>query len=394
MKKKLLAILLCGVMVFSLAACGSSSSSDDTDETEEETEAEEEEEEADSSDTVSSSDYASADTDGDGELSDEELIAYCSDGMETEIECEAIELSLACSGTVDGTVMGDAIEYGIELLSEWTDGNFVITFYPGGELGGDTELIEGVQMGSIDIFTGAPSSQNGLIPETAVLDICGLYEDIDTCNAVLKSFQDELNTYYNEKGLELLTLYAPDVRILTTNKAIESADDLQNLTIRTQENSYHMTFWSALGSNPTPLAFGELYIALQQGTVDAQENPWASIYGAKLYEVQEYITLTNHVPFMSTYVTNQSTYESLSDEQRLALDQFIQFVETYQLAGTDQDDARMMEECIEYGCTVSEVSDDIKELCLDAAQEVIDDLKEELDADYVQSYVDATGAYD
>ena len=80
--------------------------------------------------------------------------------MVEKIECEPIELSLGCSGTVDGTVMGDAISSGLEEIKKWTDGNFVINFYPSGQLGGDVELIEGAQMGSVDIFVGATTKRD------------------------------------------------------------------------------------------------------------------------------------------------------------------------------------------------------------------------------------------
>jgi len=311
-----------------------------------------------------------------------------------KIPCEPIQLSMGCSGTIDGTILGDAIYNNIEALKEWTDGNFVINFYPSGQLGGDTELIEGAQMGSVDIFNGAPTSQVGLIPELAVLDIAGLYDNVDQCNEVLSGgFAEQIEPYYNKAGLHLLTIYANDFRITSSNDPISSMADLKGLNIRTQENKYHMIFWKQLGANPTPLAFGELYIALQQGMMDAQENPWASYVGAKLCEVQNYMTLTNHIPFINTFVMNNAKYQSLSDAQKQALNQFFYSVQIFQIAGTADDDARMQKECVDkYGLVVNEVPADIKEAYAGATQAVIDQMKQDIDSAFVDNYVAAARA--
>lgn len=373
MKKKLTAITLCAAMMLTMTACGGGKNA------------------AAPADTGTTAAAAGETAAGSG--ASPELLALASAGFETNIECEPIELSLGCSGTVDGTAMGDAIYNAVEAAKSWTNGNFVVNFYPSGQLGGDVELIEGTQMGSVDMFTGAPTSQVGLIPELAVLDIGGLYTDVDSANEVLSAFKDKLEPYYNNSGLHLASLYAPDFRILSSNKPVKTAADLQGLNIRTQENKYHMAFWKKLGTNPTPLAFGELYIALQQGMLDAEENPWASIVGAKLSEVQKYIVETNHIPFVSTYVVNKAKYDGMSESQKLAFDQFVLFCERYQLAATADDDARMSKLCqTDYGIEVTPVSDEIKALYADASQTVIDMMKESLDPAFVDSYVDAAAA--
>ena len=375
MKKKLIALTLCTAMTLSMTACGGKETVSTTG--------------AETAAKSAGEDAGSVTA----TAGNEELKAIASEGLVTSIACDPIELSLGCSGTVDGTVMGDAIYAAIEAAKEWTDGNFVVNFYPGGQLGGDVELIEGTQMGSVDMFTGAPTSQVGLIPELAVLDIGGLYTDVDSANAVLSDFKEQLEPYYNKAGLHLVTMYAPDFRILSSNKPIKTAADLQGLNIRTQENKYHMAFWKELGTNPTPLAFGELYIALQQGMLDAEENPWASIVGAKLCEVQKYIVETNHIPFVSTYVMNKAKYDGMSEEQKQVCDQFILYCERYQLAGTADDDARMSELCQnEYGIEVTPVTDEIKALYANASQAVIDMMKENIDPAFVDSYVEAARA--
>jgi len=257
--------------------------------------------------------------------------------------------------------------------------------------GGDTELIQGAQMGNVDIFNGAPTSQVGLIPQLAVLDIAGLYDNVDQCNQVLSGgFLDQIEPYYNKAGLHLLTAYTTDFRITSSNKPINSLADLKGLNLRVQENKYHIAFWKALGANPTPLAFGELYIALQQGMMDAQENPWVSYVGAKLCEVQKDMTLTNHIPFISTYVMNDAKYKGMSDAQKQALNQFIYSVKKYIVEGTAADDARLQKLCVDqYGLVVSDVPADIKAKYPEATQAVIDLMKKDIDPTFVDNYVTA-----
>lgn len=368
--KKLISVMLCLSLILALAACGASSSV---------------------SPSSSAPAPASAATLSAPAAVPTELV---DDTQGIKIPCEPIELSMGCSGTVEGTIMGDALDKYIAELKTWTDGNFVINFYPSGQLGGDTELIEGTQMGSVDIFNGAPTSQVGLIPQLAVLDIAGLYDNVDQCNKVLTGgFMEQIEPYYNNSGLHLLTAYATSFRITSSNDPISSIESMKGLNVRVQENPYHMAFWKALGANPTPLAFGELYIALQQGMMDAQENPWTAYVGAKLCEVQKYMTMTNHIPFVSTYVMNNAKYNGMSDAQKQALNQFIYSVQKYIIAGTAADDARMQKICEDnYGLIVNEVPADIKAKYPEAAQAVIDLLKKNIDSDFVDSYVAAAKA--
>jgi len=311
-----------------------------------------------------------------------------------KIACEPIELSMGCSGTIDGTASGDAVYKYLEEIKQWTDGNFVINFYPSGQLGGDAELIEGVQMGSVDIFMGSPSAQIGLVPELAILDIAGLYENIEQCNEVLSGgVRDQLETYYNKAGLHLGSAFSTSFRITSSNKAINSLADLQGLNIRTQENKYHMAFWKALGANPTPLAWGEVYIALQQNMLDAQENPWVSYVGAKICEVQSNMTFTNHIPFILTFVTSNAKYQSMSDAQKQALNQFFYSVQKETAEKSPADDERMQKMCEDtYGLVCADLAPDIWAAYPAATQAVVDLMKQDIDPTLVDNYVAAAKA--
>lgn len=100
-------------------------------------------------------------------------------------------------------------------------------------------------------------------------------------------------------------------RVMSTNKAVNSFADFKGQKIRTMENSYHLAFWKALGANPTPMSFSEVYIGLQQHTIDAQENPYEVIVSNNLYEQQDYVVETNHLPHLISLIVNDEFFKDL-----------------------------------------------------------------------------------
>ncbi len=333
----------------------------------------------------------------DEKLTREDLQALSEEGFVTEIECEPMEITWGCSGTLTGSIGGDAMEDGMAALERWTNGAMKIDFHQGGELGGDVELIQSVALGNVGVFQGAPTSQVTLIPELTVLDIGGLFKDVNNCNATLEAMKDKFEAAYEAKGLHLGDMWAADFRILSSNKPVQTADDLKGLNIRVQENEYHIAFWKELGCNPTPLAFGELYVALQQGMMDAQENPPISIFGPKLYEVQKYIVETNHIPFINTMVMNKAMYDSMSDNQKLAMDQLFEYLARYQKAGQAQNDAELLAFFqTEEGNSieVTPVSEEISALFDGAADVVVELMKSKgiVPAELIDEYVAAARA--
>lgn len=307
-----------------------------------------------------------------------------------------LELSFACSGNLDGTMQGDIIYKYIDLLAEWSGGSLTIGFYPNAQLGGDVEIIEGTQLGSISIFNGAPTAQIGLIPELALLDIPGLFSTMEACNEVLSGdFKDMIQEYYNKAGLQLLDCYADGFREVTSNRAINSMEDFKGLNIRTMENKYHLAFWKELGANPTPLAFGELYIALQQGMLEAQENPMVSNVGAKLVEVQDYVVLTHHIPFVNTYVMNKAQYDALSEEHKELLERFVTGMREETIKGSAAEIQRLMDLSVaEHGVEIIDVPDELRQQIRQANAPVIEQMKKDIDPALVDNFVAAAEAAD
>ena len=185
----------------------------------------------------------------------------------------------------------------VERLS---DGAMKIAVYPNSVLGGDRELLESCKDGDIPFVVQNTAPQVTFMPDTAVFDMPCLFDSIEEVRAHVDNpeFLEMMWQVYQDGGYDLLGYADQGFRIMTTNDKVESISDFKGQKIRTMENSYHMQFWKVLGANPTPMTFSEVYIGLQQGTIDAQENPYEVVVSNKLYEQQKYVVETNHLPHL------------------------------------------------------------------------------------------------
>lgn len=300
-----------------------------------------------------------------------------------------IEIMLGYSGS-DETLMGKKTYVMADRINEASGGKITVTVYPNGQLGGDTELFEGVQSGNVTMMVSTPSSQVNYIPELAILDIGGLYTDLDSCNAVLRGkYFDIINGYYRAKGLKLLSADATNFRVMSSNKPINTFSDYSGVKIRTQENRYHTTYWSALGANPTPLTFGELYIGLQQGLVEAQENPAEVLQASKFQEVQDYVVMTNHIPFVSMIIMNLDFWNSLPEAYQEVLSKNIRETQNELIAESTENELRVLSELEADGMTVIRLDDKTLEQMQAGTEACITEMKKKLSADVVDAYVNA-----
>jgi len=184
-------------------------------------------------------------------------------------------------------------------VEEQSEGRIKVELYPNAQLGGDREMAEAVQVGILQIALPVVSVTSSFEKSFNVVEMPYLFTTRESAFKALDGdLGQELDRRLLKTGMMNLGYYENGFRHITNNKGpIHSPADLKGVKIRTMEVPPHITFFKKLGANPTPMSFGELYTALQQGTVDAQENPLAIINESRLYEVQKYISLTGHVFF-------------------------------------------------------------------------------------------------
>lgn len=258
-----------------------------------------------------------------------------------------------------------------ELIESKSGGKIKLNVYLDSQLGGDREILEGTQLGNISIAAQTTAPQVSFIPELAVFDIPMLFEDLDVARAVLSGpYRKTIEQWYEKAGLKLLMFEPIFYRETTSNRPLHKLEDFKGLKIRTMENEFHMAFWKALGANPTPMNFAELYVALQQGIVDAQENPYSVIWSAKFYEVQKYLTNTHHIAFIMTMVMNKDQYDSMPAEYRKVLDESMKEASDILFNLAKEKNEEMLASLKEKGMEVSDISPELRKQLVAASAEV------------------------
>ena len=225
------------------------------------------------------------------------LSAGCQKKTVADDEVQRYAWPLATASPED-TVTQIYAEKFAEEVEELSDGKMKIQVYPNGTIGGDRELLESCKDGDIPFVIQNTAPQVTFMPDLAVFDIPCRFSTIDEVREKVDDpeFYGLLEDVYENGGYKLLGYADQGFRVMSTNKMVESLADFKGQKIRTMENSYHMDFWKKLKASPTPMSFSEVYIGLQQGTIDAQENPYEVIVSNKLYEQQDYVVETNHLP--------------------------------------------------------------------------------------------------
>jgi len=249
-----------------------------------------------------------------------------------------------------------------EMIEQRSNGKIKVEVYLDNQLGGDREILEGCQVGGIAMVSQTTAPQVTFIPELAVFDIPMLFDNLDLARKVLSgSFRQKLEPLYEKAGLKLLLFEPIYYRETTTNKPIKTINDFKGIKIRTMENKYHMAFWKALGANPTPLNFSELYIALQQGIVDAQENPYEIVWANKFYEVQKYLVNTHHICFILSIVMNKGLYDSMPAEYKKIITDSMNEAGNMLFENAKANNQALLANVVKQGMTVIELTDDMKQ---------------------------------
>ena len=223
-----------------------------------------------------------------------------------------------------GHTLSDSSHYSVgadafkETLERLSDGEFTVNEHPSGSLGGERAMIEGLQIGTVDVLITSTGPLGNFVPETYVLDLPFLFEDYDQARCVLDGeIGEELLTRMSDHDLVGLAWSENGFRHMTNSlREINTPEDAQGLKVRTMENRVHQEAFRQLGANPTPMAFPELFTALQQGTVDGQENPITVIVATNFWEVQDHLSLTGHVYSPAAILGSPILLDGLSDEER------------------------------------------------------------------------------
>ena len=205
-----------------------------------------------------------------------------------------------------------------ELVKDGTKGQITIDVFPASQLGNERDLIEGMQLGTVDFVLSSTGPMVSFDPKFGAPDLPFIFRDLNHAYTCLDGeVGQELFAGLKKKGITGLSWFENGFRHVTNSKRpIEKVDDLNGLKIRTMENPIHIAFFRDLGVIPTPMAFGEVFIAMQQKVVDGQENPVAAVTTAKFYEVQKHLAMTGHVYTAVPLMVRTDLFNSFTPDQQ------------------------------------------------------------------------------
>ena len=275
-----------------------------------------------------------------------------------------------------------------EEVDRLSDGRIKIMVYPNSVLGGDRELLESCYDGDIPFVVQNTAPQVNFIDDTAVYDMPCVFEDIDAMRETVDNpeFMELMQASYKEAGFELLGYADQGFRVMSTNKAVEEFSDFKGQKIRTMEDPYQLSFWKELGSNPTPMNFSEVYIGLQQNTIDAQENPYEVIVSNRLYEQQDYIIETNHVPHLISLIVSEAFFEDLSEEDQQILIEAEEIAKAYAREQSDDRINERIQVIRDSGTEIITPDEETMEAMKEASAPVYDQIAEVVDPKIMELY--------
>lgn len=268
-----------------------------------------------------------------------------------------ITLNLGHLQTTTHPLHESALQFA-QYVKEKTNGEVLVKIFPASQLGDTRELVEAVKLGTVDIVQLGASSFGVYVPSFYSFDLGYLFKDFDQLFKMMDGpFGESLKKESVEKeGVRQLSFFSNGVRHLTTSKhAVHNPQDLVGLKIRAPEIETYMACINAMGASATPIAFNELFLALQTKIVDGQENPITTINAMKYYEVQDYLIMTGHILTSMSYAINESKFQSLTPEQQIIIAEASKLAGDYNTVTIKQNDEKLLPVLQEKGMTVIEV---------------------------------------
>ncbi len=283
---------------------------------------------------------------------------------------------------------------GLDVMKQYieskTNGKITVNIYPNSQLGAEIESVEQVQNGMLEMATASIGPITTFQEKFAVLDIPFLFDNYQQAWAVFDSkVGTELMDTLEESGLKGLAYMENGFRHTTnTVKPITKIGDYKGLKIRTMEAPMHMANFTALGANPTPVPWSELYLAMSQKIVDGQENPLANIWELNMYEVQKYVSLTGHIYDAMPLVTNLKWFNALPMEYQKIIEKGAILGQNYSRFINANREDLIASQLAAKGMKVNALTPEALEEIKTVSQPVVSaKVKEKIGGDFVDSFM-------
>jgi tripartite ATP-independent transporter DctP family solute receptor len=274
-----------------------------------------------------------------------------------------------------------------ELVAERTDGKVIIDIYPADQLGGQADSVEGVMLGTQDMVLTSDGLLSNWVSDMGILNLPFLFENSDQVLEVLNGSPGvKLASQLDNHGAVILGWWQNGFRHITNSKhEILEPNDLKGIKIRVPEAEISIDVFRNMGASPTPVAFAELYTALQLGTVDAQETPTAHIVTQNLHEVQKYVSRTGHIYMSEPLLINKNLLESMPEEYQNVLISTAKELEVEHAELVNKLEEEEWRELEEKGMIISDVD---REPFIESVQPVYEKYRQILNADIIDEILE------
>lgn len=285
-----------------------------------------------------------------------------------------------------------------EELESISEGEITVQVLP--NFAGERELLESLQRGDVGLTLTSAAPLVNFEPRMAVFDVPFLFKSKETPQATMESVFKVFDTpevkstlqYLEENNLKGLGYLGLGFRVLATNKVVATTDDLSGLKIRTMENKNHIAAWKALGANPTPMAFTEVFTALEQGTIDGQEQPFDILNSHKFYEVLSVNTNVDMIFNTTVLSMSKPIFDSLTKEQQdmviKAADNAVAYARQDAIEGVSTN----IQSLLDNGMVINDISPEEKAVFLEKVQSVVKDIRAEIGDEIVDIFQAAVEA--
>lgn len=338
MKKKALALLLAMAMTATMAGCGLAA-------------------------TTAPDNSSNNDSTNDSTKSDNTEVGTYGSSAETQGKTNPIVVKVSNGAGETSPGVKAQLSVFAPMVENNSKGNIGVEVYSGAQLGDDTTATEMVVAGQLEINNTSTAPLVGYVPELGIFDIPFLFADEAEADKVLASeVGDYLNAKLADKGIINLAWNENGFRELTNSKhAVATVADVAGLKIRTMENKFHQELWNSLGATATPMSSSELYTALEQGTVDGEENPVANFYSYQFQEVQKYITMSNHIYSPFLFDMSKKIWDTYDADTQAILTEAAKAFGEEEKKINRQAAADNLQSCIDdYGMEVTYLTDEAK----------------------------------
>ncbi len=301
---------------------------------------------------------------------------------------------LATASPEDTVTQIYAVKFAEE-VDRLSDGRIKIQVYANSTLGGDRELLESCKDGDIPFVVQNTAPQVTFMPDLAIFDVPCAFENLNECREVLDDaeFSSLISDVYEKGGYQLLGIADQGFRVMSTNKPVKGIGDFKGQKIRTMENPFHLAFWKSIGANPTPMSFAEVYIGLQQHTIDAQENPYEVIVSNRLYEQQDYVVETNHLPHLITLIMNDEFFRNMPAEDQKIMKDAAATATEYARQASDDRIADRVKTIEDSGTQILKIDEDTYNAIVETSSGVRDSIKGKVDSEVYNTFINCIDKY-